>query len=126
MRIIEPDGLIDTQRMHYSQAIVEEDGSVYMSGQVGWDDQFEIAGDDITSQARQVYENVEILLEDADRDLEDVRKVTSYLVDAPANLEDYLAVWEDVFDEEPYPCHTILGVDSLALEEFLLEVEVEL
>ena len=126
MRIIEPDGLIDTQRMHYSQAIVEEDGSVYMSGQVGWDDQFEIAGDDITSQARQVYENVEILLEDADRDLEDVRKVTSYLVDAPANLEDYLEVWEDVFDEEPFPCHTILGVESLALEEFLLEVEVEL
>ena len=126
MRIIEPDGLIDTQRMHYSQAIVEEDGSVYTSGQVGWDEQFEVAGDDITSQARQVYENVELLLEDADRDLEDVRKVTSYLVDAPANLEDYLAVWEDVFDTEPYPCHTILGVDSLALEEFLLEVEVEL
>ncbi|WP_255191413.1 RidA family protein [Natronobeatus ordinarius] len=126
MRIIDPDGLIDTQQMHYSQAIVEDDGTLYMSGQVGWDEQFEIAGDDITSQARQVYENVELLLEEAGRDLEDVRKVTSYLVDAPANLEDYLEVWEDVFETKPFPCHTILGVESLALEEFLLEVEVEL
>ena len=126
MRIIEPDGLIDTQRMHYSQAIVEDDGSLYTSGQVGWDEHFEVAGEDITTQARQVYENVEILLEDAGRELEDVRKVTSYLVDAPENLEAYLAVWEDVFDTEPFPCHTILGVESLALEEFLLEVEVEL
>lgn len=81
MRTIEPDGLIDSQKMHYSQAIV---------------------------------------------DFEDVRKVTVYLVDAPENREVYQDVYEEVFDADPYPCHTILGVDVLALEEFLLEIEVEL
>lgn len=121
MRIIEPDGLIDSQKMHYSQAIVDGE-DVYMSGQVGWDEEYEVAGEDIAAQARQVYENVETLLAEDDKDLEDVRKVTSYLVSPSENLE----VWEDVFDAEPFPCHTILGVDSLALEEFLLEVEVEL
>ena len=125
MRPINPDGLIDSTRMHYNPAIVDGD-DVYVSGQVGWDENFEIAGDDVTSQARQAFENLEIALEEADRGLEDVRKVTGYLVDAPENREAYQNVYEEVFDVEPYPCHTILGVDALALEEFLLEIEVEL
>ena len=125
MRTIEPDGLIDSQQMHYSQAIVDGD-DVYVSGQVGWDENFEIAGDDVASQARQAFENLVVALEEADRSLEDVRKVTVYLVDAPENREAYQEVYEEVFDAEPYPCHTILGVDALALEEFLLEIEVEL
>jgi len=125
MRQIEPDGLIDSTRLHYSQAIVDGE-DVYVSGQVGWDENFEIAGDDVASQARQAFENLEVALEEADRSLEDVRKVTAYLVDAPENREAYQDVYEEVFDTEPYPCHTILGVDALALEEFLLEIEVEL
>ncbi len=125
MRQIEPDGLIDSTRLHYSQVVVDGD-DVYVSGQVGWDENFEIAGDDVASQARQAFENLEVALEEADRSLEDVRKVTAYLVDAPENREAYQDVYEEVFDTEPYPCHTILGVDALALEEFLLEIEVEL
>lgn len=125
MRQIEPDGLIDSTRLHYSQVVVDGD-DVYVSGQVGWDEHYEIAGDDVASQARQAFANLEVALGEADRSLEDVRKVTAYLVDAPENREAYQDVYEEVFDTEPYPCHTILGVDALALEEFLLEIEVEL
>lgn len=125
MKRIQPAGLVDTDAMNYSQGLVEGD-AVYLSGQVGWNETYEIAGDDIESQARQAFDNVECLLEETGYDLTDVRKVTSYLVDAPHNVEVYLECWTEVFSEEPYPCHTILGVESLAREEFLLEVEVEL
>ena len=57
--------------------------------------------------------------------MDEVVKVTSYLVDPQPRLETYLDVFSEVFHGEPAPCHTILGVESLAREEFLLEVEVE-
>ena len=125
MRSVQPDELIDSTRMHYSQAIVDGD-DVYVSGQVGWDDNYEIAGDDIVSQAEQAFDNIEILLAEMDRELSDVKKVTTHLVDPPERLEEYQSVYNDTFDEEPYPCHTILGVESLAMEAFLVEIEVEL
>lgn len=125
MRTVRPDGLIDSTRMHYSQAVVDGD-DVYVSGQVGWDENYEVAGDDVVSQARQAFENLDILLEAMDRDLSEVKKVTTHLVDPPERLEDYQDVYDDVFDEESYPCHTILGVDSLATAAFLVEIEVEL
>lgn len=125
MRAVQPDGLIDSTRMHYSQAVVDGD-DVYVSGQVGWDENYEVAGDDVVSQARQAFENLDILLEEIDRDLSEVKKVTTHLVDPPERLEGYQEIYDDVFDEEPYPCHTILGVDSLATAEFLVEIEVEL
>lgn len=111
--------------MHYSQAIVDGD-DVYVSGQVGWDEHYEIAGNDIVSQAKQAFENIEMLLAEMDRELSEVKKVTTHLVDPPERLEDYQDVYDDTFDAEPYPCHTILGVESLAMEEFLVEIEIEL
>ena len=122
---INPDGLIDSTKIGYSQALVE-DGTFYMSGQVGWDADFQMAGDDIRSQAEQAFENVETLLAEVDAELADVAKVTSYLVDPNDHLETYLEVWNEVFEKEPYPCHTILGVAQLAQEQFLVEVEVEM
>ncbi|MFB6121827.1 MAG: RidA family protein [Halobacteriaceae archaeon] len=62
---IQPDGLIDAPSIGYSHAIVE-DGTLYMSGQVGWDEEFELAGEDVQSQARKAFENVETLLAEVD------------------------------------------------------------
>ena len=121
---INPDGLIDSTGIGYSQAVVA-DGTFYMSGQVGWDADFELAGDDIASQARQAFANVETLLAEVEADLSNVAKVTSYLVEPHDRLEAYLGVWNEVFEEEPYPCHTLLGVDQLAQEGCLVEIEVE-
>lgn len=123
-RAIQPAGVIDSTAIGYSQAI-EVDGTLCLSGQVGWDENFELAGDDIESQARQAFENVETILTDAGRPLDDVVKVTSYLVEPQPKLETYLDVFGEVFETEPYPCHTILGVESLAREAFLVEVEVQ-
>jgi len=58
---LEPDGLIDASSIGYSHGIVA-DGTLYMSGQVGWDESFELAGEDVTAQTRQAFENVETLL----------------------------------------------------------------
>lgn len=122
--ILNPDGLIDSTSIGYNQAIIE-DGTLYMSGQVGWDEQFELAGEDIRSQTRQAFENVDTLLAEADASLEDVRKVTAHIVEPHDNLDGFLDVWNDVYDEQPYPCLTVLGPHQLAQEGILVELEIE-
>ncbi|WP_302082597.1 RidA family protein [Salinibaculum rarum] len=122
--VIQPDGLVDAQGIGYSHGIVE-DGTLYMSGQVGWDEHFEVVGEDIQSQTRKAFENVETLLADVDRTLDDVRKVTAHIVDPPAHREGFFEVWNEVYADQPYPCLTILGPHKLAQEEFLVELEVE-
>ena len=122
-RVLAPDQLADSRKLDYSQGIVA-DGTLFVSGQVGWDDQFDLAGDDIVAQAEQAYENVENLLAEAGAETSDVAKVTTYMVEPDDHLEDYHTVWADRF-EEPYPCHTVVGVASLAQPEWLVELEVQ-
>jgi 2-iminobutanoate/2-iminopropanoate deaminase len=122
--VINPAGLVDAPSIGYNHAILE-DGTLYMSGQVGWDEAFELAGDDIRSQTRKAFDNVETLLAEVDATLEDVRKVTAHIVDPPAHREGFFDVWNDVYADPPYPCLTILGPHKLAQEDFLVELEVE-
>lgn len=123
-RAINPDGLVDAPSIGYNHAIVE-DGILYTSGQVGWDAEFELAGDDIRSQTRQAFENVETLLAELDLGLDDVTKVTAHIVDPPARRDGFFEVWNEVYPEQPYPCLTILGTHGLAQGDFLVELEVE-
>jgi 2-iminobutanoate/2-iminopropanoate deaminase len=123
-RAIEPAGLADAAQHHFTPAIVAN-GTLYVSGQVGTDDEGAYVGDDVRSQTRRAFENVEVLLRSVDRGLGDVVKVTSYVVDIADNYEAFHSVYREVFPERPFPCHTALGVDSLASETPLVEVEVE-
>lgn len=122
--VFNPDGLIDAPSLGYNHGIIDN-GTLYMSGQVGWDENFQVVGDDIESQTRKAFDNATLLLEAADKTLADVTKVTAHIVDPPANREGFFEVWNEVYDGEPYPCLTILGPESLAQEDFLVELEVE-
>lgn len=65
----------------YSQAIVVGE-YVYLSGQLGLDPKTnEFVGDDVLSQAKQVFLNIKALLEAAGSDLEHVIKVEIFLTD---------------------------------------------
>ncbi len=122
--LLNPDGLVDATSIGYNQAIIE-DGTLYMSGQVGWDENFELAGDDIRSQTRKAFENVEILLAEADTSLAAVTKITAHIVDPHENRDGFFEVWNEFYPEQPYPCLTLLGPHQLAREGFLVELEVE-
>lgn len=121
---INPPELKDAREIGYNHAIVDNE-TFYMAGQVAMDTDSTVVGDDIETQARKAYENVEILLEAIGKSLEDVAKVTTHIVDPHEQYYDgYKAVYWETFDE-PYPCHTVLGHDQLANEEYLVEIEVE-
>jgi 2-iminobutanoate/2-iminopropanoate deaminase len=122
--VIQPDGLLDTRRRGYSQARID-DGRLFISGIASRsDDDWEPVGDDIEAQARQVFDILEAVLMEVDRDLSAVSKVTTYLVDVKRDATGYGTVWDERFDE-PYPCHTLLGVRELAVDGFLVEIDVD-
>lgn len=121
---VNPPELKDARSIGYNHGVIDE-GRFYMAGQVAMDAAGEIVGDDIETQARKAYENVKILLAAIGKSLADVAKVTTYIIDPHDRYYDgYKAVYWEMFSE-PYPCHTVLGVEQLAHEEYLLEIEVE-
>lgn len=144
--IILPEELSDSTARLYTHARVANN-TLYMSGQVGWAGRSEgegaeiseegdrpgvdyrpgdgeVPGEEIKAQTRQAFRNVEIILGEIDKELSDIRKVTSYFTDIDRDFAGYKTVWGELFDE-PYPCHTAIGVDSLAAEDLLLEIEAE-
>lgn len=121
---INPPELKDAREIGYNHAIIDN-GTFYMAGQVAMDEASNVIGEDIETQAEKAYENVGTLLDAVGKTYADVAKVTTHIVDPGENYHDgYKRVYRDVF-EEPYPCHTVLGHEGLAHEEYLVEVEIE-
>ena len=90
----------------YSPVIIT-DGYAFTAGQVGFDAQGNIVPGGIAEQTRQALENVRACLAAAGCTMDDVVKVTAFLVD----LEDF-AGYNQVYAEfftEPYPARTTVG-----------------
>jgi len=123
-RTINPPELKDARSIGYNHAIVQ-DGTFYTAGQVAMDGDSEVVADDIEGQARKVWENIGVLLEEIDKGYADIAKVTTHIIDPAERYDGYKEVYWEVFGDGPYPCHTVLGVESLAHEDYLVEVEIE-
>jgi 2-iminobutanoate/2-iminopropanoate deaminase len=118
-----PDELYDSTDKQYVHAIVA-DGTLYMSGQVATDAAGDVVGDTIEEQTRQAYDNVGAILDEVGLGFDDIVKVRSYLVDIHGDYEGYKAVHAEYFADS-LPCHTMLGVEALAREDLLVELEIE-
>jgi len=121
---INPPQLKDARDIGYNHAIIDGQ-TFYMAGQVAMDENSNIVGDDIETQTRKAYENVKTLLATIDKTLADVAKVTTHIVDPKHHYYNgYKKVYWEMFDE-PYPCHTVLGHEQLANDDYLVEIEID-
>lgn len=100
-------------------AAVRTGNLLFLSGQVGRRDGK--VGDGIEEQTRFTVENIRDTLAKAGCTLEDVVKVTVFLTDMALwpKMND---VYKEFFSSEP-PARSALGVNGLALPEFLVEIE---
>jgi len=96
--------------------------TLYISGQVARTPAGELVGTgDGEAQSRQVYRNLQALLEELGGSLDDVVKMTTFLT-RREDLEVSRAVRREFFPD-PAPAHTLLFVAGLADPHFLIEVE---
>ncbi len=103
----------------YSQAI-EHNGMIYTSGIIPVDPKTGEIATTVTNAAKQVFENLSHLLEDAGSGMDKVIKTTVFI----ANMEDFAAINEvyATYFPEPYPARSCVEVARLP-KDVLLEVE---
>ena len=95
---------------------------LFISGQVAQDAQGKIVGKgDIEAQAKQVFENLRKILEQAGGSMQNIFKMTTLLTH-PGYLEAFRAA-RNLHFSEPYPANTLHVVQALAHPDWLVEVE---
>ena len=112
----------------YSQGfVVEARRMVFVAGQVPVDAEGQTVGKgDIAAQTAQVFRNIGAVLAEAGADFADVVQFMTFVVGAqnlPAFYVARNAAYGDVYPSADYPPNTLLVVERLANEEFLLEIQ---
>ena len=111
----------------YTHVVTATSGKmVFIAGQVAWNTKGEIVGKgDLRAQATQVYENLKAALAAAGATLTDVVKLNTYMVNfKAADLPIIREVRAKYFLYENLPASTLVGVQALAVDGLLIEVEV--
>ncbi|MGO2555438.1 RidA family protein [Brevibacterium aurantiacum] len=98
-------------------------GVVYLRGQIGQDlETRESVGiGDVTAQAEKAMSNIAMLLEEAGSRLEDIVKVTIYIIDPRYREDVYRTVGKWL--KGVYPVSTGIVVQALARPEWLVEID---
>jgi enamine deaminase RidA (YjgF/YER057c/UK114 family) len=114
-----PDQSLDND---LCQAVVAGD-TIYLRGQIGQDldSSVSVGLGDVTAQAEQAMHNIALLLSEAASSVEDIVKVTVYLVDPRYREPVYLVMGRWL--KGVYPVSTGIVVSALARPEWLVEID---
>jgi enamine deaminase RidA (YjgF/YER057c/UK114 family) len=109
----------------YSQVVVSTPGKIiFVAGQVGVNKEGKIVSTDLQAQAKQAFENIKAALAAAGATFDDVVKINWYVKNYKPEMRTMLReVRTGYTSKEHPPASTLIGVTSLATEEYLVEVE---
>ena len=115
-------------RGRYSHVAVAAAGrTAYIAGQLSLNGSGDIVGaGDFEAQVRQVISNLKLVLDSLGASFADVAKFTTFLVDShdiPEFMRVRTELWAEIFPDGVYPGNTLLVVDRLVEEPFLVEIE---
>lgn len=123
---INPETMYDALGYGFSHAALQTSGkTLHLAGQVAWDAQCNVVGgNDLAAQTRQALANIKTVLEAAGGTLADIVRLRVYVVDhSPDKLGVVLPEVGAFFGSVTPPPNTFLGVQALALPDFLIEIE---
>ena len=112
----------------YSQAIRTSPGELlFIAGQVAVDhDGNPVGVGDVAAQTKQVFENLGGILEGVGAAFSNVVEFTTYVVGSdsvPGFIAGRTEVFPTIFPDGDYPPNTLLVIDGLVREEFLVEIK---
>ena len=125
--VIQPDGLPEPLGAYSHAVSVKAGRLLFIAGQVAVDEKGRIVGQgDLALQTEQVFKNLGHVLESTGASFDNVVEFTTYIVKGQA-LENYHnkrgEIFSQVFPEGGYPPNTLLVIERLAREEFLIEIK---
>lgn len=121
---LNPRGL--SQPRGYSHVVAFRGGkTVYVAGQVAVDEKGNLVGKgDLKAQAQKVFENLTVALAAVGAGFDDVVKLNTYVVSYRPDMIDTLRSVRSAFmGEVAVPASTLVGVQALAREGLLIEIE---
>lgn len=124
---INPESMYDSVSYGFSHAAKSDGGTlIHCAGQVAWDSEYRVVGgDDIGEQARQACRNLKEVLRAAGATPADVVRMRTYIVGhKPEYLEPVGAAIAEFYGDAMPAANTLVGVQALALPDFLIEIEV--
>ena len=112
----------------YSQAVKSnKDELIFISGQVGVDINGTLVGkNDVFKQTVQTFRNIQLILNSQSADMNDILEFTTYFV-GKESIKPFLDARKEVFSNyypnHDYPANTLLVVESLVSDEYLVEIK---
>ncbi len=126
IKIGNPDTLARPMGQYSHIARVKASELLFIAGQVAADKDGKLVGaDDFDAQCQQVFANIEAALRSQGASFANVVEFTTYLVhsqDVAKFMKYRLREFPRIFPGSVYPPNTLLMVDRLVQEPFLIEV----
>jgi enamine deaminase RidA (YjgF/YER057c/UK114 family) len=125
-KVINPENMYNAVQYGFSHA-VESRGErlVHLAGQVAWDENGQLVGaGDLAAQCRQVFGNLTRVLAASGLTPADVVRLRTYVVGYSVDKLPVIgAAIANFYGSVTPAANTLLGVQSLARPDFLIEVE---
>ena len=128
INIYNPESLGAPLGQYFHVTRVKASEFLFIAGSLSADREGNIVGADLDfeAQCRQVFDNIEKVLDSADAGWPNVVQFTTYLVNSqwiPRFMKYRLDNFPTMFPDGRYPPNTLLMVDRLVQEPFLIEVQ---
>lgn len=123
---VNPDTMYNSVQFGFSHAVESEGGRLlHLAGQVAWDSNGELVGHgDLAAQAKQCFDNLTEVLASRGATAANVVRLRTYIVDySPDKLEIFGPAVGAFYGDVVPAANTLIGVQSLAMPDFLIEVE---
>lgn len=124
MTILQPPGW--PRPKGYACGVAARGTTVFISGQIGWDEHGRFTAHDLAGQVRQALRNVVAVLAQAGARPEHVARMTWYVTDKRAYLAAQRAIGEayrEVMGRH-YPAMSVVEVGALLEDDAQVEIEV--
>ena len=125
---LNPSTLFDSKQYGFSQIVVANPGQlVFISGQVAWDEECNIVGEnDLAAQTQKAIDNLKLALNSVGGTLENVVMLRIYKVNYQKEDGNIIStILKKNFGTERPPASTWLSVQCLANEGFMIEIEAQ-
>lgn len=120
-QIIKVPGLGDSTGFAYEQCVRVGD-MVFVAGQTGVDESYNVPSEEIGSQTRQAFENVRLGLEAAGSSIENLITMTVFLTHLERDFHEFTKVRKEILGET-LCASSVVGVSRLALPSLVVEIE---
>ncbi|MCT4611568.1 MAG: RidA family protein [Pelagimonas sp.] len=122
-KTIQPEGWAPAKG--YANGMLTPNGTLYVGGQIGWTADQVFESHDFIGQMRQALQNIVAVVDAAGGKIEDITRLTWYVVDKKEYLSkqrEVGQVYREVLGRH-FPSMTMVVVAGLVEDEALLEIE---